>query len=120
MFNELFYYAGALTSAFARGTDMPSLREARIANAADRAFRIARAVGRPRLRPAALPTLQSWTVAQLRAEASRRRIRGRSKARTKAQLLQLLSSGRAGQPAMSDALIDARPARRIRDNSSQK
>lgn len=92
MVNDLFYYAGALAGAFARGTEFPAFREARIANAADRALRISRAIGTPRLRPAARPAFSGWTVAQLRAEATHRRLPGRSKARTKAQLLQLLAA----------------------------
>jgi hypothetical protein len=113
MFNELFYYAGSLAASFARGTDMPTLREARIANAAHKALLISRAIGTPRVRPAVVPSYAGWTVKALRAEATRRRIKGRSKAKTKRALIALLSSaGPATLPSSFGSTGSTRSARR--------
>ena len=86
---ELFFTLGACSRALADGSRLPDIEEARRAAHAVRRSRIARAVGSPRLKPRISP-YETMTVAQLRAEASRRRIKGRSRARRKAQLIVLL------------------------------
>ena len=75
------------------GSRMPSMPEALAAAAAIRRQRVARAIGsgglkvRRKVKP-----LAQMTVKELRAEAALRGIKGRSKARRKADLLALLKA----------------------------
>ncbi len=83
---------GGMVRAFYDGTRMPGMGEALAAAAAVRRGRVARAIGKPRLKAAVKPFGQ-MTVKELRAEARLRGIKGRSKARRKAELMALLRGG---------------------------
>jgi hypothetical protein len=88
--HDLFYTFGAAAAAFKDGLDMPRLAETRAAARAVRASRVRGILGQPRLQPATRPWAE-WKVTELRAELTRRKIAGRSKARTKAAMIALLS-----------------------------
>jgi hypothetical protein len=88
----LYHYLGAAVHSLAAGWNMPHPQILRRHRAALQSGALGRIVGKPRLRPRA-PTrrdYQAMTCKQLDSLLRARQIRGRSKARRKAQKINLL------------------------------
>lgn len=73
---------------------LEKVRIHRRAKCLEKQFYLSKALGSPKLKPVTLPSYSTWTVKKLRKELTDRKIKGRSKARTKKQLIQLLAQGR--------------------------
>lgn len=89
--HDLPFALAGIVRAIYDGARTPSLPEALSGAACVRRGRVARVIGKPKLGRKVKPLAQ-MTVKELRAEAKLRGIKGRSKARRKADLLKLLKA----------------------------
>ena len=89
---SIFYFVGRNARAFRDGYDLAGVLLAQAEVAVLNKHRVKKLIGNPRLRQPVIPALllQAWTCKQLDAELRRLDIRGRSKARRKADKIALI------------------------------